>query len=97
MTVSPEERPRQHLLPPATLGNLRNAGGTAPCNDEAAIDRQEFEAAAKPPSREGFTNRDQLTSVILSRCSFNVDCFSGMNMTLLSQTIEHQLFFETEK
>jgi hypothetical protein len=30
------------------------------CNDEAAVDRQEFEAAPKLPSREGFTNRDRL-------------------------------------
>jgi hypothetical protein len=31
------------------------------CNDDAAVDRQEFEAAPKLPSREGFTNRDRLT------------------------------------
>jgi hypothetical protein len=31
------------------------------CNDEAAVDSQEFEAAPKLPSREGLTNRDRLT------------------------------------
>jgi hypothetical protein len=31
------------------------------CNNNAAVDRQEFEAALKLPSREGFTNRDRLT------------------------------------
>jgi hypothetical protein len=30
------------------------------CNDDAAVDRQEFEVVLKLPSREGFTNRDRL-------------------------------------
>ena len=31
------------------------------CNDEAAVDRQKFEAAPELPGREGFTNLNRLT------------------------------------